>query len=111
MSFRGRTLRAVEAVEWGLKILLLLNLLDAACTLVWCLSGLATEANPLMRRLLSCGPLPFVEGKLALVLMGVAILWRGRRHVLAEVGVASSVLAYVFVAGIHLAEIVRLAAL
>jgi hypothetical protein len=103
--------RVIQAVELGLKALLLLNLLDAACTLVWCLSGLAQEANPLMRHLLSWGPVPFIEGKVALVLFGVWVLSRAKHHVLAEIGVASAVLAYVCVAGVHVAEIVRLAAL
>jgi hypothetical protein len=111
MADAKRSLRAAQAVELGLKALLLLNLLDAACTLVWCLSGLAEESNPLMKHLLSWGPVPFLEGKVALVLVGVWILSRAKHHILAEVGVASAVLVYVCVAGVHVAEIVRLAAL
>lgn len=56
-------------------------------TLFWVLSGRATEANPMMDTLLSWGPVPFVAGKLALVFLGTALLWRNRHRPLAVVGI------------------------
>ncbi len=79
-----------------------INGIDAVLTLVWVLSGRATEANPLMETLLRLGPLPFVVGKLALVSGGTWLLWTNRRHPLAVIGLFLFFLAYYWVLLHHL---------
>lgn len=94
--------------ELALKSLLVLNLLDASCTLWWCLSHLATEANPIMRWALDRGPMVFVGSKVAVVLIGVAVLWRWKWHPLARLGVIPLLAAYAWVVGDHLTEVIEL---
>lgn len=95
----------------ALRVLVLLNLVDTVCTLHWCLSGLACEANPLMRWALNLGPAAFITSKVCMVLVGVGVLWRARFHALARAGVIPLLLAYTWVAQTHAAEAVRLLAL
>ena len=61
-----------------IKILFLLNALDAALTLIWISTGASTEANPLMAWLLAHGAVPFLAIKLALGLIVCASLYACR---------------------------------
>jgi len=91
--------------QWLRAILagvLLMNLIDAVLTLWWVRSGFATEANPLLREIVSEHALLFVTGKLALVSLGTALLWRMREHGLAVVGIFAAFLAYYFILLFHL---------
>jgi hypothetical protein len=81
---------------------LLMNLIDAVLTLWWVRTGFATEANPLLRDIVNEHALLFVMGKLALVSLGTALLWRQREHGLAVVGIFSAFLTYYFVLLFHL---------
>ena len=90
-------------VMWGLVVaVLLLNLVDALATLTWIELGTAAEANPLMATLLDAGPVPFVLGKVVLVSLGVALLWRTRHRSLSLVGVFVLFTAYYAVVVQHL---------
>ena len=91
--------------------IVILNLLDASFTLVWTLSGLAIEANPLMDQALAHGPMRFMTVKLALVSLGLLLLWRLRVRKLAQVAIVGGALAYVVLLTYHLNEMPQLVAL
>ena len=81
---------------------LVLNLWDAFCTIGWVHAGIATEANPVMAQALAAGPSTFILGKVALVLLGVGMLWRLRDQRLARVALVPVALLYAGVSGAHL---------
>jgi len=91
--------------------ILIINLLDAAFTLVWTLSGLAVEANPLMEGELAAGPMQFMITKLALVSLGLLLLWRLRHRAFARVAIWGSACAYVLLLTYHLNAVPELVAL
>lgn len=61
-----------------IRLLFLLNALDAALTLIWISTGASTEANPLMAWLLAHGAVPFLAVKLALGFIVCASLYAAR---------------------------------
>ena len=67
--------------------IIVLNVLDAVFTLYWINTGLAKEANILLRSLVEEHPLLFVVVKFTLVLSGTYILWRNRYHKYAVLGI------------------------
>lgn len=81
---------------------IILNLLDAVFTLIGITSGAAVEANPLMNALLAISPTVFVTGKLALVYIGLAVLWRLRERRSAASGIIGAVAVYAGVLVYHL---------
>ncbi|MCA9602508.1 MAG: DUF5658 family protein [Polyangiales bacterium] len=95
-------LRRVRALKGLLVGTLLFNLLDLVLTLVVVLTGLAIEANPVMAEALDAGPLPFSLVKLALVSMGVWIIWRYRHRPAAVFAGGAVFAAYVFVLFVHM---------
>jgi hypothetical protein len=76
------------------KVILVLNLLDAVFTLLWVWAGLAREANPLLRDLVQHSPVAFAASKLALVGLGSLLLWHWRERPLAVVAIFVAFLAY-----------------
>jgi hypothetical protein len=81
-------------LRWMLIALITLNIFDGVFTLIWVRSGMATEANVLVRQLvLEHAPL-FLAVKVSLVCLGAFLLWRRRTHPLAAVGIVGSFLAY-----------------
>lgn len=87
---------------WLLWGLVALNVLDAAFTLLWVRAGVATEANLLIRKLVTEHTVLFVATKIALVSLGALLLWRCRRNPMAVVGVFGAFLAYYWVLLQHL---------
>lgn len=85
-----------------LKALLLLNLLDAIFTLWWVGTGVAVEANALLRDLVVDHPVRFVLTKLGLVSAGSILLWRLRQHPLAVIAIFGAFLVYYLVLLHHL---------
>lgn len=81
---------------------LVLNLVDAMFTLVYTQAGLATEANPLMNQALQVSPVLFVAAKLALVSLGVLLLWRLRNRLVARLSLGGMLIAYAAIAFYHL---------
>ena len=77
---RLAALTTTHAFERALGLVLVINILDAAFTSLWVASGVATEGNPVMAAALSHGFGPFVLGKVALVGLGVALLYRHRHE-------------------------------
>jgi Domain of unknown function (DUF5658) len=76
------------------KIVLVLNLLDVVFTLLWVWSGLAKEANPLLRELVHTSPVGFATAKLVGVGLASLLLWRLRERPLAVVAIFLAFLAY-----------------
>lgn len=93
-----------QLVFWraALRILLVLNLLDACFTLAWLCSGVAAEANPIMAACYAQGPAVMMISKLVLVSGGVWAIRRLHRYVMARVGLAACVLVYLAVIHVHL---------
>jgi hypothetical protein len=104
-------LRTSSVLRAAAAAILVMNLLDAAFTLVWTLSGLAVEANPLMDLLLSISPIHFMSTKLALVSLGLLLLWRLRWRRTARVAIVGSALAYAALLTYHLNAVPQLVAL
>ena len=89
-------------LEWIVRAILVLNLLDAVFTMFWIASAQAVEANPLLADLAHRHPFAFVGVKLALVSLGTLLLWRQRRRPTAVVGLFIAFLAYYFLLVYHL---------
>jgi len=64
----------------------LMNLADGMLTLYWLQTGRAVESNPLMAALIAIDPALFMVVKMALVVMGTALLWRFRFRASAVLG-------------------------
>jgi hypothetical protein len=90
---------------------LLLNLLDAALTLVWTTAGVATEANPLLEHQLAASPVRFMVVKLALVSLALLLLWRLRWRRAAKIAIVGSALAYSALLCYHLSNVDQLVAI
>ncbi|KPK63526.1 MAG: hypothetical protein AMS21_06655 [Gemmatimonas sp. SG8_38_2] len=84
------------------KGILWLNLLDAVFTLLWVRTGMAVEANALLRDLAHENAIAFVLAKLGLVSLGSLFLWRYRRHPLAVVAIFGAFLVYYLILLHHL---------
>ena len=84
------------------KVVLVLNLLDAIFTLIWVKAGLARESNPLIADIVSEQPVLFALAKLALVGLGSALLWIHRDRALAVIGIFVAFLAYYLVFLYHI---------
>lgn len=79
-----------------------LNLLDALLTLVWVRSGVATEGNQLMARLLEIGDLWFLAVKMAIGAITAIVLLKWGNSKLAEYGLALALAVYIGLMGIHI---------
>lgn len=77
-----------------MAFIIVMNILDAVFTLFWLNTGLAKEANVLLRYLVEHYPILFVVTKFALVLAGTYILWRNRRNKYAVFGLFLAFLVY-----------------
>ena len=89
-------------------IVVILNLFDAIFTLLYVRLGHATESNPLMDQMLAASPVLFMVAKLALVSLGVLLLWRLRDHRAARLGLVATGGAYVLLLCYHLSGVERL---
>jgi hypothetical protein len=92
---------ASSLFDWALCALLIFNGLDGAFTSVWVQAGQATEANPIMAALLANGVLPFLIGKISLVMLGGAMLRLAHKRPLAQVGMVAMLALYSAVMVIH----------
>lgn len=95
-------LTSLRSFESGLRALLLLNLLDAFCTIAWIHWGHAAEANPLMAQAIGLGPAVFILSKVALVCLAVTLLWRHRHVASARLALVPLALLYAAVGGAHM---------
>jgi len=65
----------VEKYTLFITLIFILSLLDASFTLTWIKSGLAVEANPLLKSLMLHGDFPFIGTKVALTGLGCGFLF------------------------------------
>lgn len=86
----------------GTTLLFGLNLLDALLTLVWVRSGVASEGNQLMARLLEIGDLSFLGAKLAIGTITVIVLLKWGNRKLAQYGLAVALAVYIGLMGVHI---------
>ncbi|MBX3244771.1 MAG: hypothetical protein KF685_09975 [Acidobacteria bacterium] len=79
-----------------------LNLLDALLTLIWVRSGVATEGNKLMAKLLDIGDYTFLGTKLFIGLVAAAVLLKWGDLKVAKYGVSIALVLYIGLMGIHI---------
>ena len=89
-------------LEWIVKSIFVMNVLDAFMTLVWVYTGRAVEANEFLAELVHRHPELFVLVKLLVVAFGSFLLWRSRKRPLAVVAIFVAFLAYYFLVIYHL---------
>ena len=95
---------ASTSFEFALRAVLLLNIFDAVLTSWWVATGWATEANPLMNRVLELGIGPFLLTKLLVGMAAVMILKAHHRHPLSQIGVVTILAVYVLVFMVHVSH-------
>jgi len=83
-------------------LLFVLNVLDGLLTIIWVRSGVATEGNGMMGRLLDMGDGPFLLVKVGIGLFTTIVLLRWRHRKLARYGVTVALAVYIGLMGIHL---------
>ena len=103
--------QARPVVTAAAATILVLNLIDAVFTLLYTGTGMAAEGNPLMSGVLRESPTGFMMIKLALVSLGVLMLWRLRARKAAAVGLVATAMAYSTLLFYHLSEAHRLVAM
>jgi len=77
-----------------LGLTLVFNLIDLVSTVTFVTLGYAEEANPLMASLLELGAPVFAAAKIAMVSVGVYVLWRFRHLAVARAGSVAVSAAY-----------------
>jgi len=83
------------------SVIVVLNQLDGLLTLLWVNLGIAEEANLLWAAMVNELPLLFMTLKLAVVSVGIAVLYGLRSHRLALAGLRLCACAYVAVSAWH----------
>ena len=83
-------------------LLFTLNLLDALLTVFWVRSGVATESNQLMAKLLDVGNLPFLSVKVLIGAVAAIVLMRFGTLRLAKYALAVALAVYIGLMGVHL---------
>lgn len=93
--------RSIEARTEGDQLIwaavaaiILLNFADAAFTLLWINTGIATEANVLLANLVEHHAVGFSVVKSALVSLGMLLLWRQCERPLAAFGICLAFATY-----------------
>ena len=84
------------------KVVLLLNLLDAVFTLYWVHAGLAEEANVLLQNLVNDYAVLFVMVKTSLVSLASYLLWLLRENPRAVVAIFIAFFAYYLILLYHM---------
>ena len=82
-------------------LLFSLNLIDALLTLVWVRTGVATEGNQLMAKLLDIGNGPFLGVKIGIGVVAAVVLFRWGNRPLARYGVTVALAVYLSLMVIH----------
>jgi len=86
----------------GATLLFGLNLLDALLTLIWVRSGVASEGNHLMARLLEIGDFSFLAAKIAIGAITAIVLLKWGYLKLAQYGLAVALAVYIGLMGVHI---------
>jgi hypothetical protein len=79
-----------------------LNLLDGLLTIFWVRTGVATESNQLMARLLDMGDGPFLLVKIGIGLLASVVLLRWSNRRLARYGLTVALAVYIGLMGVHI---------
>lgn len=82
-------------------LLFSLNLLDALLTIVWVRSGVATEGNLVLARLLESSDYAFLSVKLAIGTIAAVVLLRWSNVPMARYGVTAALAVYIALMGVH----------
>jgi hypothetical protein len=80
-----------------------MNAVDAAFTSHWLMTGVATEANPVMAAAFAVSPEVFVVAKMVMACTGVGVLARYGKRATARAGMAVTAAAYAAVCAYHVA--------
>lgn len=80
----------------------LLNIFDLWCTILWVRMGVAQEANPLLAPLLEHSEWTFATAKMGVVCAGLGFLWQHRDIALVRIGLAICTAVYGSLAAYHL---------
>lgn len=83
-------------------LLFSLNILDAILTIIWVRTGVASEGNALMARVMEEGDLAFLGVKILMGTLVAVVILRWGNGKLAKYGVALALAVYISVMGIHL---------
>ncbi len=86
----------------GTSLLFGLNLLDGLLTLIWVRSGVATEGNQLMARLLEIGDFTFLGAKIVIGTIAALVLLRWGNLKFAQYGLTIALAVYLGLMGIHI---------
>ena len=92
----------MDWLEWIVKAIFVMNVLDAFMTLVWVYTGRAVEANVFIADLVHNYPQTFVLVKLLVVAFASFVLWRLRKRPLAVIAIFAAFLSYYFLVIYHL---------
>ena len=84
----------LDWIENAIYALVIMNGVDAILTITWVTFDMATEANPLMDGLLQTHPVLFMTTKLALVFLGLKLLWNHRKKRMVTIGIIILCLVY-----------------
>jgi|TARA_Y100000310_G_C20700775_1_gene829659 hypothetical protein len=85
-----------------LKLILIMNLVDALATLLWIRLGIAEEDNPIMEFVLEINESAFILIKTALVVLSIFLLWRMKDFASARILTIPVFLIYSYVTILHL---------
>ena len=85
-----------------MKLILIMNLVDALATLWWIRLGIAEEDNPIMAFVLESNESAFILIKTALVVLSIFLLWRMRDFISARILIIPVFLIYSYVTMLHL---------
>ena len=96
------TQQHMDWLEWIVKAIFVMNVLDAFMTLVWVYTGRAVEANVFIADLVHNYPQTFVLVKLLVVAFASFVLWRLRKRPLAVIAIFAAFLSYYFLVIYHL---------
>lgn len=86
-------------------LLLVLSAFDSIFTHLWLVSGVATEANPILAAAWAASPFTFHALKLVLVVSGALILLALRRTPIAQTTMAIATAVYGAVVSYHLVNV------
>jgi len=90
-----------ESHRTTLILTVIFNFIDATLTLGWVLAGYAVEANPLMASALDLGPTAFMFAKIAVVNLGLTMLWLQRKKTWVRAAALAILGLYSYVMMIH----------
>jgi hypothetical protein len=102
LRFSSRKAQQFYWLNVIVKALIVLNFIDSIFTLIWVRTGIAQEANILLKNLVNENAVIFMFVKIALVSLGSLLLWRCRRSLFAIGSLFLVFMIYLFLFFYHL---------